>query len=140
MPVYIGVRSRSGSNSGKHPFSRVLALGTRRGTVPDKVVDKYLRAFPNLPKVDRLSAFGEEEKSIEIFKQNRGGLVDRAQDCLTGGCKFTKELKNVPGCLRVETGCGLIEEEQQSRLGDQFYPNGETLSLLDIQTCYQLRL
>jgi len=36
--------------------------------------------------------------------------------------------------LAVEARSGLVEEEEEFRLGDQFDGNGKTLALLDVET------
>lgn len=48
--------------------------------------------------------------------------------------QLSKEEKNVPGGLRVETRGGFVEEKQKGRLGYELNTNGETLSLFNIET------
>lgn len=134
VPVDIGVRAWCSTNSLQHPLGRVLTLGTRRSTVADKVVDEDVGTGTDFTKVDGTSTFGEEEQSVEVFKEDGRGLVNGAEDSLAGGSELAEELKDIPGCLRVEAGGGLVKEEQKIGLGDEFNTDSQTLSLFDVET------
>jgi len=61
--------------------------------------------------------------------------MDSTQDSLTVFSEFSKQLKNVPRGLRVQSGSRFVEEEQKGGLGDQFDTDSESLSLFDVETC-----
>lgn len=134
MPVDIGVGSRCGTNGRQHPFSRVLAWRTFGCSGTFKVVDQDVGTGSNFSKVDSLSALGEEQESVKVFKQDGRRLVDGAQDGLTVSSQLSEQLQDVPRGLRVETRGRFIQEEQESGFSDQLDTDGQSLSLLDVET------
>jgi hypothetical protein len=52
---------------------------------------------------------------------------------LAVGCKFPEELKDVPRGLRVETGCRLVKEEEESGSSNKFDSDTESFPLLNIK-------
>ncbi len=66
-----------------------------------------MTVFANVPEVDGLSSTLEQEQSVEIFEKDGVGLMDRAQDCLTGCSQLSKETDDVESALTVQTGGGL---------------------------------
>ena len=67
----------------------------------------------DITEVDRLPALAKEQEPVEHLEQLRGRLVDRTEDSLAVIRELTKEADNSPGALRVETGCGFVEEEEE---------------------------
>lgn len=60
--------------------------------------------------------------------------MDGTENSLTVFGQLSKEEKNVPRGLRVETRGGFVEEKQKGRLGYELNTNGEALSLFNIET------
>ena len=89
VPVSIGMRTGRSSNRFQHPFRGVRARGIRDGAVSGKVVDEDMRSLADFTKVHCLAPLAEEEKSIEVFKEDCGGLVDSAEDGLAVVCEFS---------------------------------------------------
>jgi hypothetical protein len=49
-----------------------------------EVVQQGLRILTNVTEVDSLATFGEEEKTVELLKEDGAGLMDSAKDGLAG--------------------------------------------------------
>lgn len=109
-------------------LSRIDFLGEINALL-GKVVGQLL----DLAKVHSASALLEEKHAIEFSKDGGGGLMNRAQDGLTGGGELAQECDDEVRGLTVETGSRLVEE-QQSWLGDEFDTDGETLASFNSET------
>lgn len=60
--------------------------------------------------------------------------MDSAENGLAVLLQLLEKIENGPGRLRIETGSGFIQEQQQLWLRGQLDANGESLSLLDVET------
>ena len=134
VPIDIRMGAGRSTNSSQHPFCRVFAFRALGSTILLKVINEDMRSLADLAKVDRLTTSSEEEETVELFEKHCGGLVDGTENSLTVFSELSKEKKNVPGGLGIETGGGFVEEEKKGRLGDKLNTNGEPLSLFDIET------
>lgn len=134
VPIDFRVRARCSTDSSQHPFRRILAFGALGSTVLLKIINENTRSLADLAKVDGLTTSSEEEETVKLFKKHSGRLVDGTENSLTVFGQLSKEEKNVPGGLRVETRGGFVEEKQKGRLGYELNTNGEPLSLFNIET------
>lgn len=66
VPVDIALDCWIGTRDGQHVLCRIFILPTRPSAVPFKVVDQCFRVVADVPKVDLLSTFGEQEQPIEL--------------------------------------------------------------------------
>lgn len=57
--------------------------------------------------------------------------MDGTQDLLAGSSEFSEESNNVVGGLTIETGCRLVEEEQEIGLGGKLDTDSNSLSCFD---------
>lgn len=89
MPIYRSLASGCSTDDLQHPFRWVLTLFVCVRSIPCKVVDEDMGLLADLTVIYCLPAFGEEQKSIELFEQDSGGLMNRTQDRLTVRCEFT---------------------------------------------------
>ena len=95
---------------------RVGVLRARIAALLLEVPKELGRVVADITEVDRLPALAEEQEPIKYLEQLGRRLVDRAEDSLAVIRKLTKEADNSPSALRVETGCGFVEEEEEFRL------------------------
>ena len=86
-----------------HVFSRVLVVLARSRAVAFKVVEEGSRVVANRSEIYRFTTAGEEEKLVKFLEKDCTGLVNRAQNGLTGVGKFSQEVTDSPGALGVET-------------------------------------
>ncbi|KAF1738372.1 hypothetical protein CRV24_000297 [Beauveria bassiana] len=113
-------------------LGHVLALGTL-GAAGGKVVDDGAAVFADGAKVKDVAAGVERQNLVKLLNELRRGLVDGADDGLARGAELAQEADNGKGRLGVEPGRGLVEEEQQRRLGGELDANGQPLLLLDAE-------
>lgn len=135
VPV-LALRERAG-NDVNHVLGGIDLLGAR-SAVATKVVLDRLGMFANIAKVDRLAALGEEKEGIELGEQLGRGLVDGDEDGLADGSKLSKEADRVVRRLTIETRGRLVEEDQDTWLGNKFNANGDALALLNTQSSTDL--
>lgn len=112
---------------------RVLLGTTRRSTVALEVFDHSARVFTNVTEVYSLTTLAEEQETIEDLEEFRRRLVDGAENGETLVSKAAQERHDGPGRLRVKTGCGLVQEEQEFGLSGEFDTDGCPLAVLDAQ-------
>ena len=108
-------------------------LGTGRAVLGEVVLDG-LRVVADLAEVDRLAALGEKQEGVELGEELLGRLVDSDEDGLADVGELAEETDGVVGGLAIETGGGLVEEDEDAGLGDQLDTNGHTLALFDRET------
>lgn len=65
--------------------------------------------------------------------------MNSAENSLAVLGQGVNKIENGPGSLRVKTGSGLIEEQKQLGLGSKFDTDSQTLTLLDVKTCDEVR-
>ena len=65
---------------------------------------------------------------MEGLEQERVGLVDGAQNFLTGVAQFLEESDNVVGALAVETRGRLVQEQEQVGLGGELDTDSHSLT------------
>lgn len=68
-----------------------------------EVVEEGSRVVANGSEIYRFTTAGEEEKLVKFLEKDCAGLVNRAQNGLTGVGKFSQEVTDSPGALGVET-------------------------------------
>ncbi|PMB73704.1 hypothetical protein BM221_001128 [Beauveria bassiana] len=113
-------------------LGHVLALGAL-GAAGGKVVDDGAAVFADGAKVKDVAAGVERQDLVKLLNELRRGLVYGADDGLARGAELAQEADNGKGRLGVEPGRGLVEEEQQRRLGGELDANGQPLLLLDAE-------
>lgn len=133
-PVDIRVGTRGSTDNLEHVLSRVGVVRKGRAAVANEVVHESLRVLADLTKVHGLAALGEQQQAVEALEQDGRGLVDGAQDSLAVAGELLHEVADGPRCLTVETGRGLVEEEQQLGTGSELDTDRQTLALLDVET------
>jgi hypothetical protein len=84
-------------------------------------------AFSDFAEVDGLATFGKEEEAIETLEEHGGWLMNltmlvwftglekgaySAENSLAVLGEFLHQIANRPGCLRVKTRGGFIQEEE----------------------------
>ncbi|GKT49565.1 uncharacterized protein ColSpa_09746 [Colletotrichum spaethianum] len=132
-PVLVSDAGRgAGADGLEHVLGDVVG-GLSDGAVALQVVAQDDGVLANVAKVDGASTPLEQQETVKVLKQGGVGLVDRAENGLSGGGQLPKEAHNVEGALAVQTGGGLVEEEEELGLGGQLDTNGDTLALLDRQ-------
>ena len=105
------------------------------GTVALEVASEGRGLLADFTEVNGPSALGEEQETIETLEEHGGRLVDSAENSLAVLGQSINEIENRPRSLTVQTRRRLIEKEKQLGLGCQLNTNGETLPLLNVQTC-----
>ncbi|KAI6776430.1 hypothetical protein HG530_000375 [Fusarium avenaceum] len=111
MPVGVSMRAWCSTNDLEHPFSRVLALGARIGTI-----------------------LLEEEEPVEALEQHSGRLVNGTENRLACLGELLEKIEDSPGCLRIKTGGGFVDKEEKGRLGGELNTDCKTLALFNIET------
>ena len=106
----------AGADGVEHPFGGIGVGGTV-GAVAAEVVEQNVGIFADVAEVDAFAAFLQEEEAVEVFEEGRVRLVDGAEDALAGGGELAEESNDVEGGLGVETGGGLVEEEEEFGFG-----------------------
>ncbi|KAI3475787.1 hypothetical protein L1887_62784 [Cichorium endivia] len=124
---------RSGSHGVEHVLGHVDLFGAL-GSALGKVVDNVRRVGSDGAKVDRLATALEQKQAVELLKEQRVGLVDRAQDRLTGRSELLEEAHHVVRRLTVQTRSGLVEEEQQVRARSKLHTDRHSLAVADAET------
>lgn len=117
----------------EHVLSGVLLVTASASAVALEIVEKGAGVVADITKVDSLTAAGEEEQAVELLEEDGAGLMDGAEDGLTGIGQLAEESANGPGALRVETTSRLIKEEKKLRLSCQFDTDSKKLALFNIQ-------
>ena len=133
VPVSTDPLARTSSDRLEHEFSRVDIAGDL-GAVALEVVDEDLGVFSDVTEVYGLTSTLEQQKAVEGLEQKGVRLVDGTEDLLAGSGKLSKESDQVVGGLTVETGSGLVKEEQKIGFGGELYTDGDTLSRFDGKT------
>jgi hypothetical protein len=62
-------------------------------------LEQSLGVLADVAEVDGFASFGEEEESIEFLEEDGAGLMDCAENCLSGGGQFLEERDDGPGTL-----------------------------------------
>ena len=116
-PVRDPVSSSLIANDVEHVFCGILLWQARSSAVLGEVVEESAVVLSDLAEVDRLSAFAEEEKSIEFCEEGSAWLMDCAKHSLSVVCEFPEKRTDCPCALGVEATCRFVEEEEKFRLG-----------------------
>ena len=103
------------------------------GAPGGKVVDDGVAVAADGAKVEDVAAGVEREDLVKLLDELRRRLVDGAHDGLPGRAELAEEAHDGIGRLRVEAARGLVEEEQQRRLGRELDANRQPLLRLDAQ-------
>lgn len=96
-----------------------------------EVVQERMSVFANIAEVDALTTTLKEQETVEVLEEGRVGLMDRAQNRLTGRGQFTQEADDVESRLRVETRGRLVQEQEKLWLGRQLDTDCYTFALFD---------
>jgi hypothetical protein len=68
----------------EHILGWVLIFTALARSLVLEVVQQGLGILTNVTEVDSLATFGEEEKTVELLKEDGAGLMDSAKDGLAG--------------------------------------------------------
>ncbi|GKT65725.1 hypothetical protein ColTof4_03509 [Colletotrichum tofieldiae] len=132
-PVLVSDAGRgAGADGLEHVLGNVVG-GLGDSAVALQVIAQDDGVLANVAKVDGAPTPLEEQETVKVLKQGGVGLVDGAENGLSGGGQLLEEAHNVEGALAVKTGGGLVEEEEELGLGGQLDTDGHTLALLDRQ-------
>ncbi|KAF5122339.1 hypothetical protein E5D57_012816 [Metarhizium anisopliae] len=129
VPVLAGVGAGARLDE---ELGHVLALGAV-GAPGGEVVDDGVAVAADGAKVEDVAAGVEREDLVKLLDELRRRLVDGAHDGLPGRAELAEEAHDGIGRLRVEAARGLVEEEQQRRLGRELDANRQPLLGLDAQ-------
>lgn len=75
----------------EHVFRGVLVFATFAGAGVFEVLEQSLGVLADVAEVDGFASFGEEEESVEFLEEDGAGLMDCAENCLSGGGQLLEE-------------------------------------------------
>ena len=132
--VLLGMRTWSSTDNLQHPFGGICFLWTRISSVLFKVVDQSRTVFSQITKVDGSSTLLQEKQTVKLLQQDSRWLMNSTQNGLSAISKLSHQLTDRPGSLGIKTRGRFIQEQQQFRLCNQLDTDGQTFTLLHIQT------
>ena len=132
-PVLAFVVRVASADSFEHVLRWIRTGRAFPGAIGLEIVDQVSRIFSERTVVDDTATGFEEEEFVELFEENRGGLMDGAKDSLAGVGEFAQEADDVEGGAGVETGGGFVEEHEEFGFAGELDTNGESFTLFLIE-------